>query len=150
MKALDQDEVAQLVLDALAYAIDRDANRAADVLSTLGTGCDTKTMYGVCCAIAEAGKQMLEQIYGDWVPQPGSDDMWVLEQIEPGALDDPVRAFSARFLTAYCNGDRGTRIALYQAALGAGPDQYAASICALLSDVARISRLALARKDGAA
>jgi hypothetical protein len=101
-------------------------------------------MYGVCCAIAEAGAFMLRKIYGDQAPTTPDDGMWVLQPLVPDAVDrDPAKAFSMRFLIAYANGDRDTTLALFDAALASGGDQYVDSVSSLLADVAGITRLAL-------
>jgi hypothetical protein len=145
---MDTDEASTLVFEALAYAVAGDAEHAAHNLTTLGENSDDNRMYGVCCAIASAGKHMLQKIYGDQAARPERGDMWAMEQLEPGALDrDPPKAFAARFLIAYCNDDEATTLALFQAALHSGGDQYVDSVCALLADVAGIARLAL--KEGA-
>jgi hypothetical protein len=150
MNTLDRGEASKLAYDALCYMVAGDAEMAADLLTDLGTRADTSMMYGACCGLAEAGKIVLHKIYGEQAPRPGSSDMWVLEQLKPGTLDcDPVKAFSARFLVAYCNGDKDTTRALYETALNAGPDDYVASVCALLGDVAGICRLAIdPKRDG--
>lgn len=145
---MDTDEASTLVFEAIAYAVAGDAERAASNLTTLGENSDDNRMYGVCCAIASAGKHMLGLIYGDQAAQPERGDMWVLQQLEPGALDrDPPKAFAARFLIAYCNDDEATTLALFQAALHSAGDQYVDSVCALLADVAGIARLALKQRD---
>lgn len=58
----------------------------------------------------------------------------------------PPQAFALRFLVAYSNGDTDTCSALFGAALSSGDEQYPASVCALLSVVADLVRLALAEK----
>ena len=141
-------EAAQLVHDALAYAVAGDAERAADNLTTLGTQSDANLMYGACCALAEAGKIMLQKIYGEQAPRPERGDMWIFEQLKPGALDDdPPKAFAMRFLVAYCNGDTDTTLALWDASLKASDEEHVASVCALLTDVAGLVKLALELKE---
>lgn len=141
---MDNREASTLVLDAIGYAVAGDTERAADTITTLGSQSDANLMYGACCALAEAGKLALQQIYGDQAARPESGDMWVFEEMEPGALaDDPPKAFAMRFLIAYCNGDRDTTLALWGASLKASDEEHVASVCALLVDVAGITRLAL-------
>ncbi|MFD5938308.1 hypothetical protein [Streptomyces griseus] len=143
---MDQERTAELVLEAIAHAVDGNAAEAATTLTTIGQNADNNLMYGVCCAIASAGTHALSLIYGDQAPVPGTSDMYVLQELEPGALeDDPPKAFAARFLTARANGDEATCMALYGAALSSDGDQYVESMCALLANVAGIYRLALDR-----
>lgn len=144
---MDTREASTLVMDAIGYAVAGDTERAADTITTLGTQSDPNLMYGACCAIAEAGKLMLQQIYGEQAARPENGDMWVFEQLTPGALDnDPAKAFAMRFLIAYCNGDSDTTLALWEAALKASDEEHVASVCALLVDVAGITRLALEQR----
>jgi hypothetical protein len=145
---MDTREASTLVFDAISYAVAGDAERAADTITTLGSQSDDNLMYGACCAIAEAGQLMLRQIYGDQAPKPENGDMWVFEQMKPGALDDnPPKAFAMRFLIAYCNGDTDTTLALWQAVVHASDDEYVSSVCALLVDVAGITRLAIEQRN---
>ncbi|MCI3153197.1 hypothetical protein ELQ39_15800 [Streptomyces sp. GB4-14] len=141
---MDQDQLGQLVIRAFNAAVDRDLDRIADALDTIGNTGDPFDMYAACCGFAEIGKGALKKIYGDRAPRPDQGDMWVIEELQPGSLSNhPPKAFAARFLIAYCNDDRETPPALFRAALEAGPEQYVDSLCALLADVAGIARLAL-------
>jgi hypothetical protein len=141
---MDSREASALVLDAIGYAVAGDAERAADTIATLGTGSDANLMYGACCALAEAGKFALQKIYGEQAARPEQGDMWVFEQLQPGALDgDPAKAFAMRFLVAYCNGDTDTTLALWVASLKASDEEHVDSVCALLVNVAGIVRLAI-------
>ncbi|MFJ4624281.1 hypothetical protein [Streptomyces sp. NPDC088812] len=145
---MDTREASTLVFDAISYAVAGDAERAADTITTLGSQSDDNLMYGACCAIAEAGKLMLQKIYGEQAARPENGDMWVFEQLKPGALDDdPAKAFAMRFLVAYCNGDTATTLALFQTALHSDGYQYVDSVCALLVDVAGITRLAIDQRN---
>ncbi|MEU0356540.1 hypothetical protein [Streptomyces cyaneofuscatus] len=143
---MDQQQIGELVFEALAQSVAGNASEAATALMTIGQNADNSLMYGVCCAIASAGKRALGLIYGDRAPVPGTSDMYVLQELVPGATeDDPPKAFAMRFLTAYANGDLVTCMALFDAALHSDGDQYVDSVCALLADVAGIYRLALDR-----
>ncbi|MBT2379006.1 hypothetical protein J7E90_17030 [Streptomyces sp. ISL-111] len=143
---MDQQQTGDLVFEALAHAVDGNAAEAATALMTIGQASDNSVMYGVCCAIASAGTHALGLVYGDRAPKPGTTDMYVLQELEPGAIEaDPPKAFAVRFLTAYANGDTDTCLALFDAALRASDDEYVSSVCALLADVAGIYRLALDR-----
>jgi hypothetical protein len=146
---MNLDTTAEIVFEALAHAVAGNAEEASRHLIKIGTNSDNNRMYGVCCAIASAGEHMLRQIYGDRAPKTERGDMWVLQQLQPGALDDdPPKAFAARFLVAYSNGDTDTALALFQTALESDDDQYVASIGALLATVAGVSRLAIEQKKG--
>lgn len=139
---MDKEKAASLIFEALAYAVAGEADKAATNLITLGQNCDDNEMYGTCCAIAEAGAFMLRKLYGDAAPKTPEQGMWVLQPLVPNAVDqDPAKAFSLRFLIATANGDRPTTLALFNAALGSGGDQYVDSVSALLADVAGITRL---------
>lgn len=139
---MNHTEAVSLIEDALASAVAGDTERAADRLVTLGESSDNNFMYGACGALAEAGKYGLSLIYGDQMARPERGDMFILEEIKPGAFaEDPPKAFAARFLIAWCNGDRDTTLALFDAALRS--DQYVESVSALLADVAGILRLGL-------
>lgn len=141
---MDRDQLGQLVIRAFNAAVDRDLSGVADALDAIGTTGDPFDMYAACCGFAEIGKGALKKIYGDRAPRPEQGDMWVIEEMQPGALsDDPPKAFAARFLIAYCNDDKKTAPALFRAALESGPEQYVDSMCALIADVAGIARLAL-------
>jgi hypothetical protein len=143
---MTEDEMVDLVQQALAAAIDGDTAQASAALDALGDGCTNTQMYGVCCAIAEAGRRILRKLYGSGAPsRPG--DMWAIEELVPGAFHkDPADAFAARFLVAYANRDSSTCLALFETALTAGGTEYVDSVCALLTNVAGLARLALAEK----
>ncbi len=142
---MDQTQTGDLVFEALAYAVDGNADAAATTLMKIGQASNNSVMYGVCCAIASAGTHALGLVYGDQAPTPGTG-MYVLEELKPGAMEaDPPKAFAVRFLTAYANGDTPTCLALFEAALHASDEEYVSSVCALLADVAGIYRLALKR-----
>lgn len=137
------EEAAQLVYDALAAAVDQDARRTLELVTQLGEDSDSVRMLGVCYSVAEAGHTALKKLFGDEAPNPVHGDMWVLKQLVPHALDDdPVKGFAARFLLAYCNGDRETACALYGAALTAGPETFVDGVCWLLADVGGLCRSA--------
>ncbi|MFJ2675085.1 hypothetical protein [Streptomyces sp. NPDC087525] len=137
---MDHAEASKLIFTALTHAVAGDSDAAATSLESLGTQSDNNQMYGVCCAIAEAGKHVLPRLFGE---QP-ADSMVVLQELEPGAaLADPHRAFALRFLTAYANNDQPMTLALFDTALAAGGEQYVESVCALLAEVAGLCRLAL-------
>lgn len=144
---MNQEETAQAVWDMLGRAVAGDTCGAATALQSIGMASDTSRMYGVCCALAEAGKHVLRQMYGEQAPRPGTTDMFVMQELVPGATDDdPPAAFALRFLTAWSNGDQATTLALYEAAVNASDEEYVSSVGALLANVAGLCRLALDRK----
>jgi hypothetical protein len=97
---VDTDTASQLVYEALAYGVAGDTEGAFDKLNSVCETADGPRMYGVCCGLAEAGAHMLRKLYGDQAPKSPEDGMFILQELEPGAVDaDPAKAFSVRFLT---------------------------------------------------
>lgn len=145
---MDIETASQHVYEALAHGVAGDAHRATDLLTEVGSQCDTSQMYGVCCGLAEAGAMMLRKFYGDQAPKTADDGMWVIQELRPGAgVEDPPKLFSVRFLIAWANGDHDTTMALFSAALKASGEQYIDSIAALFADVVGITRLALEKQE---
>jgi hypothetical protein len=141
---MDTETASQLLYEALAHGVAGDSEGAINKINSVCEGADTARVYGVCCGLAEAGAHMLRQIYGDKAPKTPEEGMFVLQELEPGALGkDPAKAFSVRFLTAWANGDRDSTGALFDAALRGTNEQYIDSVCALFADVVGITRLAL-------
>lgn len=145
---MDTATASQLTFNALAHAVAGEGESAATALTTLGSQADDALMYGACCGLAETGKQMLKKIYGNQAPK-NDGDLWIIEQLTPDAPADPAKMFALRFVIAWANGDTDTCLALFDAALNAGGDQYVDSVAALLKTVAGITRLALdQQKEG--
>ncbi|MGW2951594.1 hypothetical protein [Streptomyces eurythermus] len=140
-------EAAEMVEEALTAAVVGDADRAAGLIARLGVDSDAHRMFGVCCAIAEAGHRALRLCFGEAAPDPSQGDMWMIEQLEAGALDNPVQAFASRFLVAYSNGDRETARAHWETALAAGPEVFVGGVCQLLVDVAGLTRAAMQQSE---
>lgn len=139
---MDTEEATQLTFKALALAVADERDQVADVLDALGHGCTDNQMYGVCLGFANAGKQMLERLHGARIGPGGS--MVALRELVPGAAElDPPQAFAVRFFAAASNGDDAMTLALFNAAVHVGGEQYVDSVCALLASVAGICRLAL-------
>lgn len=142
--AMSTEDASKLIFEALAHGVAGDGDTAINTLSSVCEEADRPRMYGVCCALAEAGSHMLRKIYGDQAPKTSEDGMFVFQELQPGSLaDDPARTFSMRFLTAWANGDTDTTNALFTAATHASNEQYIDSVCALFADVIGITRLAL-------
>lgn len=145
---MTQTEATTLVYDALNAAVSNDTETSSGLLERLGADSDDDRMYGICCSIADAGLHVLTRMFGDRAPDLERGGMWTVQQLKPGALeDDPAQAFSLRFLVAYCNDDRATTIALYNAAHKAGGDEFVRSLCTLLADVAGLCRSALEQQE---
>lgn len=137
---MDTTRRAQLVLDIVQHAVDRNFDRAWNLLVEVADVSTGDQMYGVCCAFAETGRQALIRLYGN----PGPEALWALTAHDPAeGPQHPAHAFAQRFLTAYANQDLPTCQALYLAASKASTEDYSHSVTALLGDVARLSRHAL-------
>jgi hypothetical protein len=146
---VNEAAAAQLIFEALAHGVSGDADTAIDKLNTVCEGADGPRVYGVCCSLAEAGAHMLRRIYGDRAPKSPEDGMYVLQELQPGAMNgDPAKTFAVRFLIAWANDDRDTTHALFTAATRASNEQYIDSVCALFADVVGLTRLALDQKEG--
>ncbi|MDX3345974.1 hypothetical protein PV387_23080 [Streptomyces sp. ME02-6987-2C] len=141
-------EVATVIHDLLAAAMDGDADRTGALLTDLAVDSDASRMFNICTVIAEAGHRALLHMYGDRAPNLPAGDQWITEQLRPGALDnDPVQAFAARFLIAHCNGDQESTKAQYETALIAGPDVFVGGVCRLVTDVAGLANAALKEQE---
>lgn len=141
---MSTEDASKLIFEALAHGVAGQGDTAIDKLNSVCEGADGPRMYGVCCALAETGSHMLRRIYGDQAPKTPEDGMWVMQELEPGAMsDDPAKTFAMRFLIAWTNGDTDTTNALFTAATHASSEQYIDSVCALFADVIGITRLAL-------
>lgn len=147
---MSTEDASQLVYDAIAYGVAGEHDTAISKLNTACENADGPRMYGICCGLAETGAHMLRRIYGDQAPKNPADGMFVLQELQPGAIsDDPAKAFSMRFLTAWANGDTDTTNALFTAATHASNEQYIDSVVALFVDVIGITRLALEQQKTA-
>jgi hypothetical protein len=141
---MNTEDASKLIFEALAHGVAGEGDNAIDKLNSVCEGADGPRMYGVCCALAAAGAHMLRRIYGDKAPKTPEDGMWIMQELQPGAMkDDPAKAFAMRFLIAWTNGDTDTTNALFAAATRASNEQYIDSVCALFADVIGITRLAL-------
>ncbi|MQS14484.1 hypothetical protein F7Q99_20000 [Streptomyces kaniharaensis] len=144
---MNDDQTVALIQQAIGSAAHGDIDTAARALESLGQASDNNRMYGVCCAIATTGTHTLRLLYGSQAPTADNGAMWATTELTPGAFAaDPAEAFAMRFLVAYSNGDTDTCLALFETALKAGGEQYVSSVCALLTAVAKLVRLALDEK----
>jgi hypothetical protein len=147
LMAISTEDASKLIYEALAHGVAGDGDTAIDKLNTVCEDADGPRMYGVCCALAEAGAHMLRRVYGDKAPKTPDDGMWIMQELRPGDTDnDPAKTFSMRFLIAWANGDQDTTDALFTAATHASNEQYIDSVCALFADVIGITRLAMDQK----
>lgn len=145
---MNTETASQLIYEALAAAASGNTETAFDKFNAVCENADVPCMYGVCCALAEAGTHMIRQIYGDKAPASPEEGMFVLQELQPGAVgDDPAKAFSVRFLTAWANGDRDTTDALFAAATRASNEEFIDSVCALFADAVGLIRLAAAERE---
>jgi hypothetical protein len=131
----------QLVMDVLQHAVNRNYQRAMQVMGEIAAASTRRQMYGVCCAIAEAGRQTLIRLYG----HPSPEGLWALTASDPDndCAQHPAHLFSLRFITSFANHDLLTCQALYLAAAKAGSEDYSHSLTALIGDVAHLARVAL-------
>lgn len=140
-------EASDLTFKAIAAAVVRDVDQASDLLTQLADDSDADRMHGICCAIAKAGTRVLNLHFGDQAPDLERGGQWNIFQAEHGALDDPAKAFSVRFLVARSNGENDTARAHYEALLAAGPETFVDGVSRLLSDVAGLCRAALEQME---
>ncbi|MFD7769884.1 hypothetical protein [Streptomyces sp. NPDC059787] len=130
---------AELIMDVLHHAINRDYEQAMEALGEIALASTGQDMYGVCCGIADAARQALARMYD----APASEHLWALASPDPAdGPQHPAHAFSLRFIAAYLNGDMETCSALYLAAYRASNDDYSHSLIALISDAAHLARVA--------
>ncbi len=145
---MTDNEATKAIWDLLGHAIEGRGEQAAQLLMAIGQDSDTARMYGVCCGIAEVGREILRKLYPAmaWAP---SGYMWAMQQIRPGE-GDPADVWAARFLVAWANKDTANTDALYRAAVAGSDDEYVGSICALVTTVAGLAITARTEKDGGA
>ncbi|MEU6318066.1 hypothetical protein [Streptomyces sp. NPDC047009] len=138
---MDTARRAQLVMDVLQHAVDGDYDRTTQAMGEIAAATDRRQMYGVCCAIADAGRQTLIRLYG----HPSPEGLWALAAPDPAdtCAQHPAHAFSLRFITAYANNNKPMCHALYLAAANASPEDFGHSLVALVGDVAHLARVAL-------
>ncbi|MEU4095524.1 hypothetical protein [Streptomyces sp. NPDC026673] len=136
---MDTSRRAELVIEALRYAVDLGFSEASVRMGEIAAHSTGNQMYGVCCALAESGRQTLIRMYG----HPGPELLWALIAPDPadGEPGDPARTFSLQFISAFANGDLKTCEALYVAAAKGSADDYAHALIALLGDVANLARI---------
>lgn len=144
---MSTEEAGQKVFEMISAAVDRNAEDATDLLAQVMTDGDTNRGYGVCCAIATAGERAMNVLFGDKAPAIEHGGQWVVEQLKPGGLDDPHKAFAVRFLIAYANGQTDTARTHFETMAKAGPHAYVAGVSQLLCDVAGLCRTALEQHE---
>lgn len=141
---MDMAEVSERGYRMLGEAAFGDRMKSIAMLEEIGSSVDQFVMFGLCCGLAEGVRVVLEGVGGQ--PAPGSHVGLVMP---PGAeRRHPERAFAARFLTAWMNGDQAMCRALFFATFQApGPFGHADNVVALLDlcgemirDVERIKK----------
>lgn len=145
---MTEQEATQAIWDLLGHAVEGRADEAAHALMAIGQDSTTARMYGVCCGIAEVGKEVLRKLYPHMIWEPNGS-MWTLRQIGSGD-GDPADVWAARFLVAWANGDTANTDALFRAAVAGSNDEYIGSVCALVTTVAGLAITATAEKRGGA
>lgn len=138
---MNDDELAEHVMTALAAAIDHDEHACCGALAAIAATGDPHDMYRACCGFAEAARQSMTRLYGR-SPDLEAGDMWAAIPLGANATEnaDPAHLFSMRFTIAYANDDTDTTPALFQAALNSG--YYPESVMSLLLDAANLTVIA--------
>ncbi|KUN37749.1 hypothetical protein AQJ30_15815 [Streptomyces longwoodensis] len=142
---MGDERLANLVMVALACAIDEDYDGAFRAVSEVGeqAGPGQFQMYAACVAFAETGRQALVKLYGDQAPDLARDQYWSVEQLpSPDGAPDAQDLFAVRFIVAVANNDKPQAMALWQAALRASSAEYIASVAAVLTAAAGLVRKA--------
>lgn len=138
---MDDNELAEHVMVALAAAIDNDDHGCCGALAAIHATGDPHDMYRACCGFAEAARGAMVRLYGR-SPDLEAGDMWAAVPLAPQVAEeaDPAALFSMRFTIAYANDDKDNTPALFQAALDSG--RYPESVMSLVLDAANLTVLA--------
>lgn len=131
---MNQEQTAEAVWDLLGHAVEGRGDEAAQALVHIGSSVDANRMYGVCCALAEAGTFALKKLFAP--AAFAGPSMYGIHQLKHGT--DPAEMWGARFLVAYANGDRQMALALFEAALKASDEEYVVSVSQLVCTVAGV------------
>ncbi|MGW3246609.1 hypothetical protein [Streptomyces sp. NPDC001070] len=135
---MDTSRRAELAMDVLRNAANDDHEEAMRLMAEIAQGSDGQQMYGVCCALAETGRQTLIRVYG----HPSPETLWVLVAPDPAdGPRHPAHTFALRFITAFLNGDTATCEALYATAARASSEDWAHSVTAIVGYVARLAQI---------
>ncbi|MGW1801683.1 hypothetical protein ACWCQN_38645 [Streptomyces sp. NPDC001984] len=135
---MDTTRRAELVMDVVRHAITGDHDEAMRLMGEIAQASDGQQMYGVCCGLAEAGRQTLLRLYG----HPSPEGLWALVAPDPAdGPRHPAHTFALQFITAFANGDMPTCQALYTTAARAGAEDYAHSVTAIVGYVARLAQI---------
>ncbi|MCT9003505.1 hypothetical protein [Streptomyces rhizosphaerihabitans] len=138
---MDISRRGQLVMAVVQHTVNCNYDRAVQVLGEIAATSTRRQMYGACCALAEAGRQILVRLYGHASPE----GLWALAAPDPDddCAQHPAHLFSLRFIAAFANRDMPTCEALYLAAANASGEDYFHSLTALIGDVGHLARVAL-------
>jgi hypothetical protein len=144
---VDEQELADLVMTALADAIEGDVDAAATAVCTIGerSGPGQFDVYAACCGFAGAAKQALVKLSGGKEPDASLGQMWGMQSL-PGA--DAAQLWAMRFIVAYCNDDKDQALALWRTVLNQTDEDYVASVAAVLSTAASLWRTFKEQKGG--
>lgn len=133
-----------LVMDVLQHAVNRDFDQAMRLMAEIAGASNGQQMYGVCCTIAEVGRQILVRLYG----HQGPETLWALAAPDPAdGPRHPAHTFSLRFITAFINRDLATCQALYLTAARASAEDYSHSLTSLVGDVTRLALHAMEERS---
>lgn len=143
---MDQQELGDLCMQALAAAIDGDSDAAATAVCTIGerSGPTQFEVYAACCAFAEAARQALAKLYDAKAPDTSRGEMWAMQQL-PGA--DVYETWAMRFVVAYANDDKDQAMALWKTALDQTDEDYVASVASVLTTAASLWRTIQQQKE---
>lgn len=141
------DELAEVAYQALALRIEGRTAEAAQMLMRFFQVANTETVFDLCCEFAEEGRKALVKTAGAHAPIFENGEQWIINETTPDALDDPVTAFSVRFLVAYANGHEDTARAHYNALLLTAQDIRVKSVTRLFADIAVLCQEAAQPED---
>jgi hypothetical protein len=144
---MDEHELMRHVAQGLWAACNDDRNAFLDALDAITEPEDPALIYSACCGFAEAGRQAMEQIYGV-TADPDNGATWgAVPKNQAAEHAPPNRWFSIRFLVAHANHDHDMTLALFNAAVEAGPDHLVDAMVALVMDAANLVDIVLKEVD---
>lgn len=143
------ETMSRKVRDLMAAAVvEDDDEKVALLLSDIDNSCErVSDIYAVCISLAMIGREYLRRMHGEEnMPDLDEGRALVFQRIPEseggmadGEPDDPARMFSFNFLAAFVNGGEEAADVLrplFMTAYGASSEDFARSLCYLVSDVA--------------